>query len=370
MGQRYYGLDFLRAVAMLLGLAVHAPLIYYMPEIANEFTEFGINRQTVPPPQLWVDLLLAFITAWRMPVFFILAGFFAMLVVTRRGIGGFFGDRLIRIGASFLVFATLFDLMDGRFDGTLVHLWFLAYLMIFCCVFAIALNHNYIRGLCTRQLSAGGVIAFAVCLVLLLPLAVVVNGEAVVAPEVYSDIQLGSLLYYGGYFCGGVLLYNNKWLLTYLATTKAISVLTPLAVVFYILSLVVYDQSQTFATSPLIALLALAASVVIGLNTVLWCGVMLAVSLRFITSSNRLLGWLVEVSYAIYLFHVQPVVIISVWLLVGGFSQWSAFVLSAGAGFATSCVLYYGVVKFTPVSWLLAGYKNSWLQLRFASSRR
>lgn len=361
--KRYYGLDFLRAVAMLLGLAVHAPLIYYMPEIADEF---GVNSATLPPPQLWVDIVLAFITAWRMPVFFLLAGFFAMLVIARRGIRRFFGDRLIRIGATFLIFATLFDLADGRFDGTLVHLWFLGYLMIFCLVFSIALSHKRTCLLLTQELSARGITIFAVCLVLLLPVAVVVNGEAVVAPEVYGDIQLGSLLYYGGYFCGGILLYCNKWLLTHLTTTKAVICLTLPAIVFYVFSLLVYDQAQAFASSPGGVLLAL---VVMGLHTLLWCGVMLAVSMRFITSGNRLLAWLVEVSYAVYLFHLQPVVVISVWLLLAGFAQWSAFIVSAGAGFVASCGMYYVVVKFTPVSWLLAGYKNSWLQLRFASSR-
>ncbi len=34
--QRYHNLDFLRAFAMLLGLAVHAPLIYYYPGAAEE----------------------------------------------------------------------------------------------------------------------------------------------------------------------------------------------------------------------------------------------------------------------------------------------------------------------------------------------
>ena len=69
--QRYHNLDFLRAFAMLLGLAVHAPLIYYYPEVA---LELGIEN--IPEPELWVWLMLGFITSWRMPLFFLLAGFF------------------------------------------------------------------------------------------------------------------------------------------------------------------------------------------------------------------------------------------------------------------------------------------------------
>ena len=73
---RFHNLDFLRAFAMLLGLAVHAPLIFYEPSILREF---GINE--MPESEEWIWILLIFITNWRMPLFFLLSGFFSVLII-------------------------------------------------------------------------------------------------------------------------------------------------------------------------------------------------------------------------------------------------------------------------------------------------
>ena len=56
---------------MLLGLLVHAPLVYMIPELAWEF-EFYTK---VPPLDPIISAVNAWIHFWRMPTFFILAGF-------------------------------------------------------------------------------------------------------------------------------------------------------------------------------------------------------------------------------------------------------------------------------------------------------
>ena len=38
--ERFHGLDFLRAMAMLLGLVFHAPMLYYIPVMADGFKGF------------------------------------------------------------------------------------------------------------------------------------------------------------------------------------------------------------------------------------------------------------------------------------------------------------------------------------------
>ena len=35
--QRYHNLDFLRAFAMIMGLAIHAPLLFWQPDFAKMF---------------------------------------------------------------------------------------------------------------------------------------------------------------------------------------------------------------------------------------------------------------------------------------------------------------------------------------------
>ena len=68
--QRYYNLDFLRAFAMMLGLVIHAPIIFYFPSLAKTL---GIEK--IAPTENWVFVMITFISNWRMPLFFILSGF-------------------------------------------------------------------------------------------------------------------------------------------------------------------------------------------------------------------------------------------------------------------------------------------------------
>ena len=41
--EHFHGLDFLRAMAMLMGLVFHAPMLYYIPIMADGFQDFGFS---------------------------------------------------------------------------------------------------------------------------------------------------------------------------------------------------------------------------------------------------------------------------------------------------------------------------------------
>ena len=55
--QRYYNLDFLRAFAMMLGLVIHAPIIFYFPSLAKTL---GIEK--IAPTENWVFVMITFIS--------------------------------------------------------------------------------------------------------------------------------------------------------------------------------------------------------------------------------------------------------------------------------------------------------------------
>ena len=78
--KRYYNLDFLRAFAMMMGLFIHASILFTMPDLAKEF-----QIENITPAEVWVYLLNNFIGNWRMPLFFLLSGFFAILVIEKKG---------------------------------------------------------------------------------------------------------------------------------------------------------------------------------------------------------------------------------------------------------------------------------------------
>ncbi|MFN3229612.1 MAG: acyltransferase family protein [Asticcacaulis sp.] len=92
---RYYGLDAVRAFALLLGLALHAAMSFIEPQI-------WILKETETSPALAVTFYV--IHAFRMTLFFILAGFFGRLLIENRGVLGFVKNRLSRIALPLGVF--------------------------------------------------------------------------------------------------------------------------------------------------------------------------------------------------------------------------------------------------------------------------
>lgn len=95
-GERLHGLDAVRGYALLLGVIYHATMAY------------------LPGPQIWPvkdnqeSLTLSglfFVShTFRMTTFFLIAGFFAHLMVEKRGVAGFIKDRAKRIALPLVAF--------------------------------------------------------------------------------------------------------------------------------------------------------------------------------------------------------------------------------------------------------------------------
>jgi hypothetical protein len=95
-GERFHGLDCLRAVAMFLGIGLHAGLAYTLMRVP-----FWPVHDADPSPL--VDVLLLAVHDFRMQVFFVLAGFFGCLLHQRYGLVGLWKHRALRIGVPFVL---------------------------------------------------------------------------------------------------------------------------------------------------------------------------------------------------------------------------------------------------------------------------
>lgn len=95
--RRYHGLDVLRGGMMLLGVLLHAACSYMPGE-----PDAGWPFRDAPASPL-AGLLVVAIHAFRMPVFFVMAGFFGAMAAERRGPGGLLADRARRIGLPLVV---------------------------------------------------------------------------------------------------------------------------------------------------------------------------------------------------------------------------------------------------------------------------
>src|ERR1044071_8223814 len=97
---RHHYMDNLRALAMLAGVAFHAALAY------------SVLIHPVWPladahPSRIVDVVAWFLPLFRMPLFFVISGFFAALLVGRGGMAGLFRNRLRRVLLPLVVFLPL-----------------------------------------------------------------------------------------------------------------------------------------------------------------------------------------------------------------------------------------------------------------------
>jgi uncharacterized membrane protein len=89
---RLHALDALRAFALLAGIALHATMSFFLPIPAAD------SSQSVA-----LGVTFYVIHVFRMSTFYLIAGFFAHLLLERRGLRGFVRDRARRIAAPMVV---------------------------------------------------------------------------------------------------------------------------------------------------------------------------------------------------------------------------------------------------------------------------
>ena len=89
VARRRHDLDALRGFAMLLGIGLHASLAYFP-------APWWVQDRTSGLEGLFDEFLWA-VHGFRMPVFFLMSGFFTAMLWRRRGLGSLLGHRLRRV---------------------------------------------------------------------------------------------------------------------------------------------------------------------------------------------------------------------------------------------------------------------------------
>ena len=364
---RFHGLDFLRAMAMLMGLVFHAPMLYYIPIMADGFQDFGISTATMPPMEKWLNTIVQWLHSWRMTVFFMISGFFTGLVLSKRSPKQFITDRFLKLGVTMLLFAALYDMLDGKFQGDLVHLWFIYYLLTFSCIaWLISIIHKPIKQTNQQQSYKIAIIKLLLlltALTLIRPIADQIDGGHIGVASHYYTPKPGGLLYFFAWFFAGIWLYSNRFLLT-TTHNKVITlvILVGAMVVFYFLLPNLIGIFGFGSTKFDTQFEAIKVSILKGLNSVLWVTFFTLITHQVMKNSNNILDWLVTLSFPIYIFHMLPCMLFSAILIGMGFSQIQVLLGAVLGAFVVSLILYYILIKFTPLSWIILGYKNSWLQ--------
>jgi surface polysaccharide O-acyltransferase-like enzyme len=222
-------LDNLRALAMLLGVFLHAAFAYAKPAQT-------LWLATDPESSTVIDASIWFLHLFRMSLFFLLAGYLAKVAMERKGIRRFLRDRVLRIAVPLVVFypfllvaltaiimfATSYltnpqGLMaliaqasketgagdQRRMPGTM-HLWFLYYLMGFAFLTPVFARWSWLRWdwLFARTLL--------MCLFpLILVPGVMAAGVPLPAPESFIP-NCWPFAFYGVFYVGGLAIARQR----------------------------------------------------------------------------------------------------------------------------------------------------------------
>jgi peptidoglycan/LPS O-acetylase OafA/YrhL len=366
-------MDNLRALAMLAGVVFHAAL-------AHSVLMHGFWPTADIGNSVIVDVFAWFSHLFRMPLFFVVAGFFAALLVQKRGIGGMLGNRFARVLLPFIVFWPLVYLSMGWLithaaanvenlspllkmikpwlanpdrpatPPTLVHLWFLPYLMCFCVLVWVvtALEWNWpSRWFASMRVGVLAGIA---------PLLLVPALFAVPAPHPAPESlfpQWWALVFYGAYFAFGFLMFRQPsvveriqpvmpWLLA--------SAMVGYAAFFFLIQ----EKAHTPA-NPLVHLLKATLEAYVGCWLTL-CS--LVYGKCWLDRSNRFLRYIADASYWVYLIHL-PVLFAIQFVLLDLQTHWTVkFAVSMTATLGIAFASYQVLVRNSVVGKFLHGTRN------------
>lgn len=338
-------LDALRAFMMGLGIVLHASMLY----LADPPPTFPIPTDRNNSPVM--NWLLHWIHSFRMPLFFLLSGWFTALMLSRRGLRKTLNNRLRRIGLPLLlgVFVILpvtgwlfvaFWLGARSGNPTLLpsrssvealitylrargmragepswmHLWFLWFLCLYFVFLLPAATslQRYCGGLLERVGTWRNpwVQALAITVLAIGPLWFFRGGQ-VNDEFMYVRPHFPSLVYYGIFFVFGMLAQCQTNAFAALHRHLEIRALIGLVLLFVGASLARKDEVASDSS-----LFLHAASVLCnGLNSALWIGIFLGTALRWINTPGPWITYLARSSFWVYLIHL-PLVGLAGWFLL------------------------------------------------------
>jgi glucan biosynthesis protein C len=289
-----------------------------------------------PHPSAFFDLLVMFIHSFRMPVFFVIAGFFAAFLYTTRGPRMLFHNRLQRIAlplacAWLILFPLIIvttgfayarssvqvpidpnDLTIGRMLNHLMHLWFLYDLLILYGVALLVMpvvrrlpqkmREHALHGFGWIVPLLWGPGFFAV--ITLLTLYPMQDWALDTSDSFLPPLRI--LVAYGVFFLFGWFLYNRRTLLPTF-TQRAWSHMLA-GMLFF--ALYVFCIGQAFTVGPTVGIHRLA---MVSLATATWFFIyaFIGLFLRYLERPIPLVRYMADASYWMYLVHlplsiVQP----------------------------------------------------------------
>jgi fucose 4-O-acetylase-like acetyltransferase len=394
---RLHALDAVRAYALLLGVVLHG---------AAAFLEgFPIPLWNDGSSGVGAPVIYYVIHMFRMSAFFLMAGFFARLLVERRGVKAFVKDRAKRVALPLVLFSIVVSLtaatgfvlgalphgveflmsqaqsaqpQPGAAPGAqaaaggafnLGHLWFLYYLLIFYSL-ALAIRRVVLaadaRG--TVAAACDRLVAFALRgvwgpVLIALPTAVYLwqlrswpEWLGLPAPFFLTPSPT-ALIGYGMAFGLGWLL--NRQVQAVLDLQKLWYVYLALAVALTVFCLATIGTEPRWSGGNLVGedRVLYTAAYMVGQ----WCWVFASVgaAVRFLSTPHAVTRYLADASYWVYLMHLSTLIFF-ITLLKPFDWHWSLkLAIYVGGSMPILLVTYHWFVRFTWIGALLNGRRHA-----------
>ncbi len=376
---RIHYLDNLRALAMLLGVYLHGALAYAEPSRS-------IWIATNPQGSAALDASIWWIHLFRMGLFFLLSGYFAKLMIKRKGLKPFLSNRAIRIVLPFVLFWPLLmvamtivfvfafayvkepqgllqlivaasqdpEAAKSSTPYTTMHLWFLYYLLMFSLIAAVGSRWTRLKFDWLFQRN---------WLLALSPLALVPGvlggGIPFAAPESFIPTWW-PFAYYGLFYWAGWQLFGREAVLDRLQPRLWLLVIASVLLFvphYYLLPVLDVElikkaaESRTVTPTLFESVLASYLSVLLTLSALL-------VGQRFLARSNAWLKFCADSSYWVYLIHLPIVLFLQTLLIPIAMPVFVKLVLVILVTWLFCLATYVVFVRYTPIGWMLNGKRS------------
>jgi peptidoglycan/LPS O-acetylase OafA/YrhL len=373
---RIHYLDNLRALAMLLGVYLHGALAYAEPSRS-------VWIATNPQGNVAIDVSIWWIHLFRMGLFFLLSGYFAKLMIQRKGLKPFLWNRGIRIVLPFVLFWPLLmaamtivfvfafsyvkepqgllqvivaasqnpDAAKSSTPYTTMHLWFLYYLLMFSLIAAVASRWTRLKFDWLFQRTW----VLALSPLALVP-GVMGGGLPIASPESFVPVWW-PFAYYGLFYWVGWQLFGREVLLDrlqpwcWLLVLASVLLFVPHYCLLPVLDIALIQQateSRSLTPYLLESMLASYLSALLTLSALL-------VGQRFLVRSNAWLKFCADSSYWVYLIHLPIILFLQTLLIPIALPVLGKLVVVTLVTWFFCLATYVVFVRYTPIGWMLNG---------------
>lgn len=376
--ERVYALDALRGIMMLLGLVLHAASSYSFK------SEWGTWRSRDPDNNFPFLVLVEYIHAFRMPVFFVAAGFFGALLFYKKGPKALLKNRWQRIVLPFIagvliiwpLVQTAFIFSIAAFKGVanpysearqsikslgfipfkMAHLWFLYFLALLALAsyllammfnkrtsFTVAFNNAtlvVLKNLWVR------IVALAICYFLML---VWMGTAGIITSLTWIPNFIVLLLYFIFFGLGWMIFKTDS--LQYLKT-NSIAQLMAATLLFLAADFIPWQNSGWEYT---------VKQLLTALSGTLFIFGFIAFFLTYFHSYSRRLSYLMEASYWVYIIHLPIIAFIPGLMAGSGLPVFLKFIITLTVTSFICMMTYKYFVRGTFIGMFLNGkvHKNT-----------